>query len=187
MRQPRSLRSIEAKRFEQIFADTQPEVLAFVRRRVWDPHDVVDVVAEVYTVAWRRIDTVPQGGEARLWLFRTAGYCIANFRRGVRRHNRLGAKLAAVLDEFVVEPPDDDGEEIRSVLAMLSAGDRDILLMSAADGLSAPEIATVLDVTPEAARARLSRARTRLRTLLLSQQDAGGHEESTRISEVRKL
>jgi RNA polymerase sigma-70 factor (ECF subfamily) len=31
--------------------------------------DAADVVAETFLVAWRRLDSVPGGDEARLWLY----------------------------------------------------------------------------------------------------------------------
>jgi RNA polymerase sigma-70 factor (ECF subfamily) len=187
MNHRKKLRSADAERFQRVFDATHPQVLAYVRRRVWDPHDVVDVVADVYVVAWRRIADVPAGDEALLWLIGTARLSVANLRRGMLRRKKLGEKLASVLVDRTVEPAfDDGGEGVRTALAGLSEDDRDILLMVAADGLTPAEIALVLHLSSDATRARLSRARTRLRTALLSQQAASGHDVNARLDEARK-
>jgi RNA polymerase sigma-70 factor (ECF subfamily) len=58
------------------------------------------------------------------------------------------------------------GPLLEAALARLSAGEREVLELVAYDGLSPTEVASVLDVTPNAARLRLSRARRHLRLLL---------------------
>ncbi len=51
---------------------------------------------------------------------------------------------------------------VHRALAELRPADREILLLHAIDGLDAAEIATILDLEPEAQRQRLSRARKAL-------------------------
>ena len=44
-------------------------VLAYVRRREFSESEVVDIVADVFAVAWRRIDSVPESPGDLLWLY----------------------------------------------------------------------------------------------------------------------
>ena len=60
------------ERFTALFEATRIPVLAYAIRRVADPADAADVVAEAYLVAWRRLDDVPEGAEASPWLFGVA-------------------------------------------------------------------------------------------------------------------
>jgi RNA polymerase sigma-70 factor (ECF subfamily) len=56
-------------------------------------------------------------------------------------------------------------EEVRAVVRLLDnmrATDAEILRLAAWEGLNTAEIATVLDISPDAAKQRLSRARKRL-------------------------
>lgn len=68
-------------------------VLGYAMRRVDDPADAADVVAETFMVAWRRIDDVPSGRATKPWLFEVARRVLANGRRGRRRHHRLAQRL----------------------------------------------------------------------------------------------
>lgn len=122
--------------------------------------DAEDLAAEVLATAWRRRDDVPAGAELP-WLYRTAGFVLANHRRKLR-----ALPLAVVPDE-----PDDvdpesmtiDDDRVRRVLARLTPRDRRILLLVAWDGLDGAALAEVLGVSRGGADAALSRARARLR------------------------
>src|SRR4051812_33061810 len=84
-------------RFSRLFGDTERELLAYVLRRVDRAEDGADVVAETFLVAWRRLDSVPPGDEARLWLYGVARRQLANQRRGQLRRSRLADRLRAEL------------------------------------------------------------------------------------------
>lgn len=56
--------------------------------------------------------------------------------------------------------------ELRAVLAALTDDERDVLLLVAWDGLSPAEAGRALGISPEASRARLSRARRRAQGVL---------------------
>jgi len=62
--------------------------------------------------------------------------------------------------------------ELRRVLADLTDGERQVLLLVAWEGLTPAEAGVALGLTPVAARSRLLRARTRTRTGCCSR--AGG-------------
>jgi RNA polymerase sigma-70 factor (ECF subfamily) len=168
-------------------------VLAFAVRRTAQPADAADVLAEVFLVAWRRIDDVPSGDEALLWLYGVAHRVLANGRRAARRRRRLGARLATALDtHVVVDPVEDLGAvaEVRAAMASLSPEDRDVLQLAGWEGLTAPQIGAVLGLSPVAVRSRVHRARARLRAALPAGEDVqqpgwGGHEEADERPLVR--
>ena len=65
-------------RFEEIYAANHDAVLGYVLRRTENSDDAADVIAETFLTAWRRLDDVPGGGEARLWLYGVAKRMLAN-------------------------------------------------------------------------------------------------------------
>lgn len=152
------------ERFSALFADTNRELLAYAVRRVSDPADAADVVAEAYLVAWRRIAEVPRGDGARPWLFGVARRVLANHYRGERRRSALADRLRAQLVEVV--PPADaglrGGSDVELALAGLDENDQEILRLVAWEELARDEIAVVLGVSRAAVRVRLHRARRRL-------------------------
>ncbi|MFC8922620.1 RNA polymerase sigma factor [Cellulosimicrobium sp. NPDC057127] len=123
--------------------------------------DAEDLTAEVLTTAWRRRADVPEGAELP-WLYRTAGFLLANHGRKARP-----VPVATVPDEADtgadVEHVVVQDDEVRRALATLSARDRRILLLHAWEGLGGEELAVVLGVSRGGADAALSRARARLR------------------------
>jgi RNA polymerase sigma-70 factor (ECF subfamily) len=154
----------DEERFSTLFADTNLALLAYAVRRVSDPADAADVVAETYLVAWRRIGDVPRGGGARPWLFGVARRVLANLHRGERRRSTLADRLRASLVE-VVPPPDAGprtGSDVEAALAGLDENDQEILRLVAWEELARDEIAVALGLSRNAVRVRLHRARRRL-------------------------
>ncbi|WP_448062013.1 RNA polymerase sigma factor [Cellulomonas hominis] len=145
--------------FDELFRAHAAAVHRYLVRRV-GAAEAEDLAADVLTVAWRRRADVPDGAELP-WLYRTAGFVLANHRR----------KARPVPVEDVPELADDadpallavQDERVREVLAALSARDRQVLLLHAWEGLSGDELALVLGISRGGGDAALSRARSRLR------------------------
>lgn len=81
----RSAPDADRIRFEQLYRETYPALLGHLLRRVSGPTAAADVLAETYLVAWRRIQDVPVGGDARPWLFGVARRALANHERSPGR------------------------------------------------------------------------------------------------------
>lgn len=158
----------EQAAFEALFDAHHRAVLAYAVRRTDDPHDAADVVADTFLVAWRRLDDVPSGEAARPWLYGVARRSLANQRRGANRREQLaerfGTELASQLDcEPVLSERD---EALHAALGALSPDDREVLLLSAWEGLTPAEIAAATGARGVTVRSRLHRARRRLRAAL---------------------
>jgi RNA polymerase sigma factor (sigma-70 family) len=169
------------EQFESLYRAHLRSLLAYALRRVDRPEDAADVVAETMLVAWRRRDDVPPGDDARLWLFGVGGRLLANHRRGVGRRTRLGERLGQELHLLVVPdhaPGIETNLEVRDALDQLDEDDREILRLTAWEGLEPHEIAVVLSVPPGTVRSRLHRARRRLARKLASAVSTSG-ERST--------
>lgn len=125
--------------------------------------DAEDLVAEVFATAWRRRGDVPDAAVLP-WLYRTAGFTLAN-------HRRKAVDLpVGEVPEAGSTRVDGDPElsalfdaELRGALASVGERDRRILLLHAWEGLDGAELAAALGVSRSGADAALSRARKRLR------------------------
>lgn len=164
-------RELAEATLSRLYAEHGRDVLAYALRRVPDPEDAADVVAETFLVAWRRAAEVPAGAAARLWLYGVARRTLANQRRGERRRARLAERLRSELAAQVqgVQPGPKEAGLLRA-LAALEEEDREILLLIGWEGLEPRAAARVLAISPVAARSRLYRARRRLRKLLAAEQ-----------------
>lgn len=170
---------ISEDRFRRIYAANFDPLLAYAIRRVEAPEDAADVVAETFLVVWRRRRDVPPDDEVRLWLYGVARRVLANHHRGGARRERLGERLRQRLRAAA---PADPGSEVPRRLVVLAAMarlgelDREVLTLTFWEGLEPREIATVLGLSAPAVRARLSRARRRLRELVGHDLEPPGHE-----------
>ncbi len=148
-------------RFTTLYESTHRPLLAYAVRRVADPADAADVVAESFLVAWRRIEEAPTGADARPWMFGVARRVLANARRGERRRLALADRLRTHLTD-VVPPPEESGSEVVRAMRVLSEDDQELLRLVAWEELARDEIALVLGISRASVRVRLHRARKRL-------------------------
>jgi RNA polymerase sigma factor (sigma-70 family) len=137
-------------------------LLGYALRRTDNTDDAADVLAETFLTAWRRLDEIPQGPQARLWLYGTARRVLANQRRGERRRPALAYRLKADLS-VSYRSQEQVGElaDIAAAFRKIPESDRELPALSAWEGLDAGQIATVLGCSRNAARIRLHRARRR--------------------------
>lgn len=152
--------TVSREGFAALYAQHLPAVSAYLRRRV-ARDDVDDLAADVFAVAWRKRDAVAAGEELP-WLYRIAGYLVANHRR------RLAAR-ASVLGWFAVPdsaPPADAALQgdpaLAAAWAALSATEREVLALVVLDDLPVSEVAVALGVSANAVSVRLHRAKKSL-------------------------
>ncbi|GLX00278.1 RNA polymerase sigma factor [Microtetraspora sp. NBRC 16547] len=159
---------VRERQFTDLFAATYPAVLRFAERRVHLSH-AEDIAAEVFVVAWRRLEDVPtHADDARAWLFGVARLTLMAGMRGERRRQALAVRISedptahghvGVLDADLVAWRVD----LARAWSRLSAVHQEALALTVWDGLDAPRAARVLGISPVAYRLRLSRARKALR------------------------
>ena len=154
--------------FVSIYRDRLLEITRFIARRV-EANQVEDLAADLFEVAWRKRDEIPTGYEIP-WLYKTARFLIANQRR------KLAGRNQAL---FIIGEPDSapSAESVAVADLTLAAAwrqispiHREILALSAWEGLSPDQIARVLEISTNAANVRLSRARNALRVALGNQE-----------------
>jgi RNA polymerase sigma factor (sigma-70 family) len=154
----------QERRFEELFEVYRSDIVAYCGWRASSPSDAQDAVAEVFLAAWRRLDELPDGDAARVWLYATARRVIANQRRSRRRwfalHDRLALEASTRLPEETPSPTD-DRTLVHEALRRLRPRDREVLLLAEWEGLSPAEIAEVVGCLTVTARGRLHRARRR--------------------------
>jgi RNA polymerase sigma factor (sigma-70 family) len=159
------------QRFERLYAANCGPLLGYALRRTPNSDDASDVVAETFLTAWRRLDDVPPGDQARLWLYGVARNVLANYRRGERRRCELSDRLRLDLAAGYRDPEyTGDLAALRAAFGRLAGADRDLLSLAAWEGLDHGELADVLGCSRNAVRIRLHRARARLAAALADQE-----------------
>jgi RNA polymerase sigma-70 factor (ECF subfamily) len=156
---------------------------------VGDAEQARDITQDVFMVVWRAAKEgappfTPGADERsiRRWL-----YCVA-YRRAisVQRHERVLSiesldgeraahreRLAApdAFDERIAER-----DALAAALADLETADAACLLLNVVQGFTAREIAAMLEITPDAAKKRLTRAKQRLRDAYFAREQSPARE-----------
>jgi RNA polymerase sigma factor (sigma-70 family) len=143
--------------FRELFGRHYGEVFGYTARRL-GRDDAADATAEVFTVAWRRIRSVPEEPGALPWLYGVARRVVANHQRSRTRKDRLSARALS-------EPEprfESDSVDLDAALAALRESDREVLRLVAWEGLGPEGLAKALGCSRNAAVVRLHRARARL-------------------------
>lgn len=152
--------------YERLYERHQAAVTAYCRRRVDGP-DAADATAQVFVVAWQRRDDVPDGDRVLPWLYGVARRVVSHQWRGAGRARRLARRAGALR---AIPPPGPDSQTVeraehqlvREAVMSLGENDREVLLLSAWEGLTHPEIAETLGCSVSAVDKRVARAKVRL-------------------------
>jgi RNA polymerase sigma-70 factor, ECF subfamily len=152
-------------RFDRLFDSTYNAIFRYCVRRL-GPTDAEDAAADVFAVAWRRIEDMPEGDARKAWLFGVAHRVVGSQYRSRQRRNRLSARLEQTTPQGPGTSSDIEFDELLTALDQLSKTDQELLRLSSWDGLDRTEIASVLGIKENAVDQRLHRARARLRARL---------------------
>ena len=149
-----------AEEFGALFRAHITEISRFLARRL--PADQVDDIAsDLFEIAWNKRSKIPQGLELP-WLYKTARYLIANYRRKEAGRQAILATLAEPVAAPSAESIALADLELAQAWGKLHEKERDALALWALDGLEPKEIAVALGISENAANVRLSRAKKNL-------------------------
>lgn len=163
--------------FEAFYRDHLEVVRRFVARRVDDPHDAADLTADIFLAAMGACGSYRSDrGSPAAWLIGISRHAVARRRRTAARATRADHRVHArdLLDAAADDSVDRlasriDAERavraLRQSIARLPPGQRDVVELVAADGLTLNDAATVLGIRPGTARVRYHRARARLASI----------------------
>jgi len=149
--------------FESLFRRYHRQILAYCIRRL-PPDDAEDAAAEVFAVAWRKLDQVPPGESALAWLYAVAHRVLSNQWRSGRRRRQLVERLGG-LRQARPETPDtqavrsDEHQMLVDALGRLRWSDQEILRLATWEKLPYSAIGELLGIREAAVGQRIFRAR----------------------------
>ena len=163
--------ALSLARFNTLVDEHGAAMFRIAYRMVGDRHEAEDIVQETYRSAWKSRGAYEEGRGDRAWL-------VAIMRRRVvDRWRKSGPKMTFVGDQLH-EPgvagadplAADYTDEMQHALAQLPADLRETLLLVVVGELTHQEAADLLDIPLGTVLSRVSRARRRLRELLIAAQ-----------------
>lgn len=158
--------------FAELVRRHQQKILLLQRRLTGERALAEDLAQETFFRAWQKLDTFSGAGSFGGWL---ASLAYNVFRAHWRRHKRTFDEVP--IDEAVLPDRgnDESHADLERLLGVLPREDQVILVLSYAHGLSNTEVAAVLGVPVGTVKARIHRAKARIRERI----DAGPSQPPT--------
>lgn len=158
--------------FESLVRRHGTALYRYARRMTGDSEAVNDIVQETFVAAWRQISNFRGESSVRTWLFAICARKVADSHR---------VKKAIPIDDRLIEPVSADRgsdpfaaasnsaflEATELALGELPPRQRAVWLLREVEQLTFPQIATILNLSPDGARGHHHRARTTLQQRLV--------------------
>jgi RNA polymerase sigma-70 factor (ECF subfamily) len=173
------------ERFNAMFAESYGAVRRYARYRGLDAASSDDLVADVFTVAWKKLVRVPLDDPIP-WLLAVARNHWRNHLRKRRRDFDLKSRLAQPTTAAMT-PSAGGVDEVLRGLALLPSKDQELLRLIAWDQLTPQGAAVVLGCSPAAVRVRLHRARQRLARVLSQANGDRSRPPATRTPNKKEI
>ena len=143
--------------------DYHRRIYNYVFRIVGDSALAEDLTQEAYLRAYRGLPKLDGGANHRAWLFRIATNVATDELRRRKRRPRMVFDLVKTLRASTRSEDERLGRIcIDDAMMRIAPHHRAVLILFEFSELSAPQVAEVLGITPEAARKRRQRAREAL-------------------------
>jgi RNA polymerase sigma-70 factor, ECF subfamily len=154
-------RALTVAEADVLFAQHRQGVFRYLCRIVGRAETAHDLTQEVFLRVARARTPEADAAGRRAWVFRIARNLALNHVRD-SRHDAM----VVGADSAVTPAVQELGVAIREALAALQDLDRDVFVLRETAGLSYEEIAAACELSVEAVRSRLRRARQQLREAL---------------------
>jgi RNA polymerase sigma-70 factor (ECF subfamily) len=165
-------RAGDGQAFESLVRRHGAALYRYARRMTGDSETVNDIVQETFVAAWRQIANFRGESSVRTWLFAICARKVADSHR---------VKRAIPIDDRLIEPVSADRgsdpfaaasnsaflEAMELALGELPPRQRAVWLLREVEQLTFPQIATILNLSPDGARGHHHRARTTLQQRLV--------------------
>jgi RNA polymerase sigma-70 factor (ECF subfamily) len=148
-----------------------PRLRRYARALVGDRATADDLVQDTLERAWAKLHLYRRGTDLRAWLFTVMHNVHVNRVRAARSTDTLEDEMP----ELAQRAPQGDGLLVRDLergIARLPADQRAVLLLVTLEDMSYEEVAHTLAIPIGTVMSRLSRAREKLRLMMLGQSAA---------------
>lgn len=153
--------------FEVLVERYHVRLESYFHRRTGDASAALDLTQETFLITYRLLDQISLDRPFAGWLYRVARNNLLHEWRRARLQPHLPLGAPSMLDSLTLAAADeatrcDEREYIRQVLNQLNPGLRDALMLTIYGFLS-QEVASLLQISPAAARQRIKRAKDEFR------------------------
>lgn len=172
--------------FEELMARNQTRVCSFLLRFVGSPQLAEDLAQEVFLRVFKHRATYRQEAKFTTWLYRVAHNVAFNALRAKGRHpevlfsgvssSNVGSTTSVGFENSITEKTGSTPTRqlakvelqqiVRAAVDALPSRQREAILLSRFEGLSYQEIADVMNMSPQAVKSLVCRAKMKLKEAL---------------------
>lgn len=155
-----------AEAFDQLMVATQRRVLSVCWRLLGNREDARDAAQEVFLRVYRHLGRFRAGEDFHAWIYRIA---VNVCRDHARRRRRLPLAAVEATEPAILSRVEEEllraerRETVLAALAALPAGERAAIVLRDIEGLTSPQVASILGSRPGTIRAQISSARLKIR------------------------
>jgi RNA polymerase sigma-70 factor (ECF subfamily) len=188
------VRDGSAAAFEELVLRYQNRLIAVLEHLVQKRDLAEELAQEVFLRVFRARESYQPGAKFSTWLFTIANNVASNARRSMARRREVNIASQAVsdsagtpLDQMATAASGlmpsrqldtaERAEIVRTAMQSLNERQRMALLLSKFEGMSYAEIGEAMDLSTQAIKSLLSRARCNLRTILEPYMAEGVHPD----------
>ncbi len=159
--------------FEAFFLRYDRQITSYLWRMTGDEQIASELAQETFLRAWQHFDTISHYDKPLSWLFQVA----TNLARQHHRRAASPIRMASALDEDNDPASSDptirfaEQDLVRQTLLQLSVNQRAALILREVYGLSCDEVGSLLNMSRDAVKMALWRARERFRTHYLREEE----------------
>jgi len=178
-----AVREGDAAAFEQLMQRYQNRVLTVLQHLVGSPQEAEDLAQEVFLRVFRARKNYAAGAKFSTWLFTIVNNVAFNARRGRSRRKEVQvrdevsssgsvrgmadlAQAASGMMPTRVIDKEEMRDVVRAALDVLNERQRMAVLLNKFEGLGYADIAEAMQMSPQAIKSLLSRARVALRDVI---------------------
>ena len=151
----------QTRQMEQLYRQTYPSLLIYAQSALRNDHLAEEAVQDTFRIACGKQNAVFQSGNPAGWLMNTLKYVIQNMKRSRARLNRLVVQAMTLSEDLAVSQPQDHDLEA-DLQRVLSPQDYQMLVLTALHGYTMKDLAVEFDLSVEACKKRLQRAKKKL-------------------------
>ncbi|GAA1207207.1 sigma-70 family RNA polymerase sigma factor [Microbacterium maritypicum] len=155
--------------FRRLFDEYWPLVHHHLSGFLDNQEEVDEITAEVFVVAWRKLR--PETPMGLRWFIRTADNKVRDVDRSARSRGRALDAMSRGLENAAERLHPLEALALRQAMKKLNARERQVVVLTYWDELTAGEVAAVLRCSSAAVWTTLTRARTKLRIQLEVKED----------------
>ena len=147
--------------FESLIAKNS-NTIRNIARSYTNFHDYEDLMQEIYTQLWRSYSSFRGDSKFETWMYRIAINTAITFQRLEIKERKGKEKNSSLLSEDTSPHGSSQDEILQAFVKELNDVDRAVLMMYI-DGLTTPEMESVLGIKANAIKVRISRLKVKFR------------------------